>query len=495
MKNKAGALAPDISFTSLAASAGISRRTPIHATPAAPFDRSSGGAVERGTSLRADLPPSAAVVFRTAAEWVPVKPASRVAAAPSRAAVTAGARAEGQAGPQGLTADPAHNLFSSAGVDAVDPADIKAPFAVNASHSATITRKAASALSSALAAPKRAAKTTSPSALPTDRPSTETGRRELSTTAYGVTVKVVPSPAGEDRATDRRRGGTEGEGQGMATSTLLAQVQTHQLVGLDPERAGDRDQRLEGRAELAALDPADVVSVQAGLEAEPLLGVAALQAQPAHGGTERGEIALWRGEGFDHAQGRSQAAPIPSTSFAVSSYRVSSTRRATGETPQVALHQVSAPRQPDSTARLSPARGAVRVLLLRARSARSTSSARRGGGGAAPIAATADGDVATRTLAASRRIPFVATPAAPLDRPCGGVVGRGTSFEVVPGRADVDALHLTDMAAERPSFPVAASSHTRPLRTSAIASSLAVGAPRSSSAVAIDFAPGKENTK
>jgi hypothetical protein len=72
---------------------------------------------------------------------------------------------------------------------------------------------------------------------------------------------------------------------------------------------------------LLAQEQADVIPVRSRLEAEPLLRVAALLAQPAHGGTERGKVALGRDDGFRHAQGRSQAASSTSTSFTVSSYK------------------------------------------------------------------------------------------------------------------------------------------------------------------------------
>ena len=153
----------------------------------------------------------------------------------------------------------------------------------------------------------------------------------------------------------------------MDASALLAQIQPHELVGLDTERPGDRHQGLEGRAQLSALDPTDVVAVEPRLEAEPLLRVPALQAQPAQGGTERGKVALGRGEGFRHAQGRSQAARSQSTSFTVSSYRgapVSYVRP--GPTSARPLFLL-APGHLDCTASSSLASVATRARSLRAR--------------------------------------------------------------------------------------------------------------------------------
>ena len=149
-----------------------------------------------------------------------------------------------------------------------------------------------------------------------------------STTLYGDTVYVVASETGCDGGAVGARRGTEGERQGMSTSALLAQEQTHELVRLDAEGSRDSHQWLEGRAQLATLDPTDVVPVQPRLEAEPLLRVAAFQAQPTEGCTERSEIALWRDGGFWHATGRSQAAASQSTPFLVSPDKGSSGRHA-----------------------------------------------------------------------------------------------------------------------------------------------------------------------
>ena len=153
--------------------------------------------------------------------------------------------------------------------------------------------------------------------------------RSPSTTLYGDTVYVVASRTGYDRGAVGAPRKTEGERQGMPTSALLAQEQTHELVRLDAEGSGHRHQRLEGRAQLPALDPTDVVPVQPRLEAQSLLRVATFQAQPAEGGTERGKIALWRDGGFWHATGRSQAGRSQSTSFAVTSYKGDRGPRAT----------------------------------------------------------------------------------------------------------------------------------------------------------------------
>lgn len=107
----------------------------------------------------------------------------------------------------------------------------------------------------------------------------------------------------------------------MPSSAQLEQVQPHQLVGTHPERAGDADQRLEGRAQFPPLDPADVVAVQPRVEAELLLRKPPLRPQLSDRGAERQQVAYGGREGFGHNDGRSQAPSPPSTSFPVTSYR------------------------------------------------------------------------------------------------------------------------------------------------------------------------------
>jgi hypothetical protein len=106
----------------------------------------------------------------------------------------------------------------------------------------------------------------------------------------------------------------------MLASAQLEQVGAHQLVRADVQGAGDRDERLEGRAQFAALDPADVVAVQARLEAELLLGDTVLAAQAPDRRAEGEQIASWGGRHFSHAVGRFQAARPQSTFFTVTSY-------------------------------------------------------------------------------------------------------------------------------------------------------------------------------
>ncbi len=114
----------------------------------------------------------------------------------------------------------------------------------------------------------------------------------------------------------------------MLASAQLEQVRAHQLVRADIEGAGDRDERLEGRAEFAALDPTDVVAVQPRLQAELLLGDAVLTPQAPDRGAEGEQVASLGGRHFSHAVGRFQAARPQSTFFTVTSY---SLYQATGQ--------------------------------------------------------------------------------------------------------------------------------------------------------------------
>jgi len=67
----------------------------------------------------------------------------------------------------------------------------------------------------------------------------------------------------------RRLGGLADHGAGRLVAVFVALlVEADQRRQLDVEALGERAQRSEGRVDLAALERADVVAVQAGAEAE-----------------------------------------------------------------------------------------------------------------------------------------------------------------------------------------------------------------------------------
>ena len=121
---------------------------PGSATAPRPLSRDSAparGFRQRDGQAKPAMPPASPASFHRAAS---TRALDRAFAAPSatssRAAVTgaltrAGAP-EGLATPQGLTADPAHNVPPSAASGKAQPADVTASFAVHPSSTNTLTR-------------------------------------------------------------------------------------------------------------------------------------------------------------------------------------------------------------------------------------------------------------------------------------------------------------------------------------------------------------------